>query len=143
MLWGESCLKTWSKTQATIALSSGEAELAAIVKGSTEAMGIRSLMEGFGITVHLHVRSDATAAIGIVKREGLGKVRHLSVADLWIQDKRSTGEIEFSNVCEQIKIDPADMMTKGMEASEMVTHLSALRFAPLWGRHRLAPQLLS
>ena len=39
-LRGNSCLKTWSKTQATIALPSGEADLAAMVKGPTEAMDI-------------------------------------------------------------------------------------------------------
>ena len=33
------------------------------------------------------IATDATAAIGIVAREGLGLVRHLAVGDLWVQQK--------------------------------------------------------
>ena len=81
-MWGGCLVKIWSKTLSTIALSSGEAELAAVVKGATEALGLQAILEDFGIPVGLHLRSDATAAIGMVKREGLGKVRHLATADL-------------------------------------------------------------
>ena len=77
--------KTWSKTQPTIALSSGESELAAVVRKATEGMGMRSVCQDFGMDITLAMRSDATAAIGIVGRDGLGKVRHLATADLWIQ----------------------------------------------------------
>ena len=75
-------MKNWSKTQASVALSSGEAELGALVKGSTEALGMQSVLTDLGEQVELAVRSDATAAIGMVNREGLGKVGHLAVADL-------------------------------------------------------------
>ena len=34
--------------------------------------------------MRLTLKSDATAAIGITQREGLGKVRHLATADLWV-----------------------------------------------------------
>ena len=61
--------------------------LAALVRAGTEALGIQALLKDFGISVKLTILSDATAAIGIVKRVGLGKVRHLSVADLWVQEK--------------------------------------------------------
>ena len=30
---------------------------------------------------------DASAALAIVKRKGLGKMRHIEVGHLWIQDK--------------------------------------------------------
>ena len=72
IMWCGACLKTWSRTQPTIALSSGEAELAAVVAGVAEGLGMLSVL-----------RSDATAAIGITQRKGLGKVRHLATADLW------------------------------------------------------------
>ena len=83
--WGGHVLKWWSKTQPTLALSSGEAELAAIVRSTSEGLGMQAMMEEFGIKVDLVVKSDAIAAIGIVKRQGLGRVRHLAVADLWVQ----------------------------------------------------------
>ena len=102
-------MKTWSKTQAVIALSMGEAELAAIVIGSTEALGIKSLLADFGIAVALKICSDASAVVGMVNREGLGKLRHLAVADLSVQAKRSTGEI----ICEKGdgEVNPAYMLT--------------------------------
>ena len=84
-------LKWWSKTQPTLALSSGEAELAAIVKATSEGLGLMTVMAEFDIPVDLVVKSDAVAAIGIVKRQGLGRVRHLAVADLWVQQRSKRG----------------------------------------------------
>ena len=63
---GGHLLKTWSKTQATIATSSGEAELYAAVKGAAELLGLRSLAKGFGRTFGAELRVDAKAAIGMV-----------------------------------------------------------------------------
>ena len=68
-----------------IALSSGESELAAIAKACGEGLGIQAMLKDFGHSTNLTVKSDATAAIGICKREGLGRVRHLATGDLWIQ----------------------------------------------------------
>ena len=79
---GSGVLKSWSKTQATIALSSGKAELVAVVKDFTEGLGMKAILVDFGIDVSLSMYSDATAAIGMVHREGLGRVRQLAVADL-------------------------------------------------------------
>ena len=57
--------------------------------------------------------SDASAAIGIVQRTGLGKVRHLATADLWIQQKIKNGEIEIAKV--PGKINPADLLRKSLD----------------------------
>merc|ERR1711978_702896 len=75
--WVTHTLKWWSKTQPTIALSSGEAELAAIVKATSEGLGMLAMMAEFGIKSEIIVKSDAVAAIGIVQRQGLGRIRHL------------------------------------------------------------------
>ena len=138
-MWGTHCLKSWSKTQAIIALSSGEAELAALVKGSVELLGMRSIMQDFGMSPTLTLYTDATAAIGMVAREGLGKVRHLAVADLWVQEKQRLGDITYRKV--EGKDNPADAMTKGIDAESMQRHLQKMGFVESEGRHRLAPQL--
>ena len=91
-------LKWWSKTQPTLALSSGEAELAAIVRATSEGLGIQAMMEEFGIPVNLVIKSDAVAAIGIVKRQGLGRVRHLAVADLWVQQRSKSGDVSYQSL---------------------------------------------
>jgi hypothetical protein len=131
-------LKTWSKTQAVVALSTGEAELAAIVKGSTEAIGMKSVLEDFGIWVRLRVCSDASAAIGMVNREGLGKVRHLAVADLWVQAKRASKEIAYEKVGGDS--NPADMLTKGVNGEKTQRYLSWLGYRVRHGRHDLTPR---
>ena len=136
---GNATLKTLSKTQSVIALSSGEAELAAMVKGCAEAMGMRSMLADFGVYTTLRVRSDATAAIGMVRREGLGKVRHLAVADLWIQGKQTSGEIVFDKICG--KDNPADFMTKCLNCESMWKHTDTLGSAASIGRHKLNPYL--
>ena len=62
---GKHCLKTWSCTQEVVALSSGstgEAELYGIVKGTTYAISIRSLLEDLGVEVKIVVNTDASAA---------------------------------------------------------------------------------
>ena len=84
-MFGAHCLKSWAKTLPILALSSGEAELMAVVRGTTEAMGLQALFKDLGIEARVAVRSDATAVIGIIARVGLGKVRHLAIAELWVQ----------------------------------------------------------
>ena len=81
---GRHLVKHWSSTQKVLALSSGEAELAGILKGTSEGLGLRSLCLDLGMAITLHVRTDSAAAIGICRRAGLGKVRHLAVGQLWV-----------------------------------------------------------
>ena len=69
MIWGSHCLKMWSSTQATI--SSAEAELYALTKGAAQGLGIMSSLRDFGVAVSVTIHTDASAAIGIVRRAGL------------------------------------------------------------------------
>ena len=68
----------------------------AVVRGATEALGIQAGLRDFNRKVIISIRSDATAAIGMVKRLGLGRVRHLSMADLWIQQRVRMGEMSMA-----------------------------------------------
>ena len=72
-------VKHWSSTQRVVTLSSAEAELTGIVKGSTEGLGLRSLAADLGWTSALKVFTDSSVAMGICKRTGTGKVRHLAM----------------------------------------------------------------
>ena len=94
IMLGEHTIKSWSNTQAVIALSSGEAEYYAMVKASSVAIGTREIMRDLGIpTSGIRVKTDATAAKGIASRSGLGKVRHIEVSQLWLQEKVADGKI--------------------------------------------------
>ena len=97
----------------TLALSTGEAELGAAARGAAESVGIKSLLSDFGIEADTVMRSDATAAIGISQRLGLGKVRHLPVADLWIQQRVRLGEIRIEKLCGEE--NTSDMLAKPLD----------------------------
>ena len=110
VFFGSHKVKAWSVTQDIIALSSGEAEFYGIVKGSSVGSGIQSVLRDLGCNVKLAVCTDASAAKGIASRRGLGKVRHIEVNQLWIQERVASGDIEV------IKVDGssnlADALTK-------------------------------
>ena len=81
---GKHCLSFWSSTQKVVATSSGESEYYAIVRASSEALGVRALCADAGMAVDLVGKMDSTAASGMAMRRGLGKVKHMSVQYLWL-----------------------------------------------------------
>ena len=52
---GRHFLKAWCKTQGLVALSSGEAELYALVKASSEGLGISSMFRDLGVDIEVNV----------------------------------------------------------------------------------------
>ena len=68
---GQRPARRWAKTQTTISLSSGEAELHDIAMGCAQALGIQSLMRDMEWHANIVIHSDATAAIGIAHRKVL------------------------------------------------------------------------
>ena len=103
-------LAHWSKTQSNIALSSGEAELNAAVKGMSETIGLYHLIsETWGITPKVELCVDASACKGMVLRHGSGKVKHLSVKQLWVQEAVRVFGVQVARVP---RVDnPADILT--------------------------------
>ena len=137
ILWNGKLVKAWSKTMSIIALSSGESELSAVVRGATEGMGIQAVLADYGYQCELQISSDATAAIGMVKRQGLGRVRHLAVADLWIQQSIRKKELRTRK---WPGLDnPADLMTKYKCRPESQKFMNALNFNVLTGRPTVTP----
>ena len=57
------------------------------MQGNTQPPGLALLCKDPGISFDLVVLTDATAAIGNCRRRGLRKVRHLAMADRWVQDR--------------------------------------------------------
>ncbi len=87
-MWGRHCIRHWSKTQSVLSLSSGESELTGAVKATAEALGLMSLMKDLGLEVESAVVAlDSAAALGVIGRSGVGKIRHLDVGKLWLQQK--------------------------------------------------------
>ena len=94
-MWGSHPLKSWSTTQGVIALSSGDAEYYGMVRGGSVALGVKAILRDLGIEGKAKIKTDASAAKGIASRKGLGKIRHIEVNQLWLQDKVANGEVEI------------------------------------------------
>ena len=137
---GKCCIKHWSKTQTTISLSSGEAELHGIAYGAAQALGIQSLLKDAGWKIDVHLHSDATAAIGIARRKGLGKIRHLDCTDLWIQDKIRSKKMKLSKVLGTDNM--ADVLTKYVDKKTMDAALARMNLIRKSGRPACAPVAL-
>ena len=132
-------VKHWSTTQSTVALSSGEAELTGIVKGAAQGLGLQSLAADLGMVRSVHVSTDAAAAVGICRRRGLGKVRHLAVADLWVQDRLKKGDFFLHRV--PGVGNPADILTKHVDRIILSKHMLFLGLALEEGRAASAPSI--
>ena len=107
---GEHTIKSWSSTQSSIALSSGEAELNGVVRGSGVGLGYQSLLRDLGVEAPVRVWTDSSAAIGICSRQGLGKLRHIDTHTLWVQQAVRCKRIDLRKV--DGETNPADIFTK-------------------------------
>ena len=136
---GSHCLKTWSKTQSLIALSSGESEFYAALKASAEGLGIMSLMRDFGWETKGEVMGDASAALGIINRKGLGRTRHLDTGLLWIQQTAAEKRLKYTKVLGTD--NPADLLTKYLPLETLDRHCQKLDITFPTGRAAAAPQL--
>ena len=137
---GQCLIKHWSKTQTTISLSSGEAELHGITYGAAQALGMQSLLKDLGWSMKIRVHSDATAAVGICRRKGLGKVRHLDTEDLWIQDKVRGKKLELVKILGTE--NPADVLTKYVSRQTMEQATLKMNLRSLTGRPACAPMAM-
>ena len=85
----------YAKTQSLIALSSAESEFYGTLKAATEGIGMLSLLEDLGMKYKLAMKVDASAALGVIQRKGVGKIRHLQTGSLWIQEQQVRDVITF------------------------------------------------
>jgi hypothetical protein len=103
-------VKSWSSTQASIAQSSGEAEYYSLARSAAEGLGIQALMKDLGWDARVRVWVDSSAAKSIASRIGLGKIRHMEVKFLWIQQMVKNRRIQIRKI--RGDANPADNLTK-------------------------------
>ena len=102
-----------SRTQATVALSSGEAELYAIGQGTSEALFLKSLIleAEFAKRVNMIVYTDSTAGRSMAIRFGAGKkTKHVELRYFYMQDLVRSGVLIVRKV--HTSANPADVLTK-------------------------------
>ena len=106
-------MKTWSKTQSLLALSSGESEFYAALKATAETLGVLPMVKDYGYRLQGEILGDASAALGIIHRKGLGRTRHIDTGLLWIQQTAAEKRLEYSKVLGNV--NPADLVTKYLD----------------------------
>ena len=126
-LFGSHLIRAWSRTQATVALSSAESELNALVKASTEALGLLSLAKEMNIEAAGKVLGDSSAAQGIVARRGTGRVKHLRTQQLWVQEAAATGRLKYAKIPRALNY--ADLLTHHWDLAVGTKMLEGIGFS--------------
>ena len=125
--------------QNLVALSSAEAELYGIVRASAELQGFWSMARDLGFHLGARVYADASAALGIVHRQRLGKLRHVDTHSLWLQQAARQKTIQFDKIAGER--NPADMATKYLSAEPRWRHAETCGIRYLEERPKAAPLL--
>ena len=121
-------------------MSSGEAEYYGLVKGSSHGLGVASIASDLGVDLSVKVNTDSSAAKGIASRIGLGKVRHVEVAQLWVQEKVRNGDIKLCKV--EGKHNLSDCLTKHVSREDIEWQLQNTGQQVSSGRHDLCPEVV-
>ena len=137
---GSACIMSASTTQSLQALSSGEAEFYACVKGASTGLGLVSLAADFGVALKLRLRTDSSASIGISERKGAGRIRHIATRTLWLQHHIARGAIDIRKVLGTV--NPADLGTKHLDGNKIAPLLALVSQRTAVGRPTGAPRAL-
>ena len=86
--------------------------------------------QGIKLRVRLHI--DAAAALGILERKGVGRVRHLDIGVLWLQEHQLRRVVELTKA---LGIgNPADLMTKHLDQKLVNQYTAVLNYEFRHGR---------
>ena len=101
-----------------------EAELYAFVKASCEGLGLQNVLIELGGKANLEVCTDSSAAKGAAVKICTGRMKHVNLNKLWIQERASRHEILFRKIPREG--NTADLMTHHWNAQEGARHLGGL-----------------
>ena len=136
---GSHCIKTWSVNQQVIAMSSGEAEYYGMVKGASNALGIVGMLKDIGLNLAIDLHTDSSAAKGIASRRGLGRVRHIELCELWLQDQVARGKITLRKVSGANNF--SDSLTKSASNERIMQSMKMTAHEFRAGRHEIMPDV--
>ena len=90
---------TASKIQTTPALSSAEAEIIAASEAGKEAVYLKNIIDEIQEKpAMINIKCDASAAVSFANRVGLGRVRHIELRNVWMQEKVQQKIMTFQKV---------------------------------------------
>ena len=102
-------------------------------------MGMQSLFKDLGVDVEVQINTDSSTGKSVASRRGAGKIRHLDIRDLWIQERVARGDIMIEKVRGEDNV--ANGLTKHVDKQKMDQFMSECGFEKRSGRHELSPAL--
>jgi hypothetical protein len=111
-------IATWSRRQACVALSSAESELYALGSGAVEALGFATLLEEWHEPTVPVLCSDSSSALHVVKKRGPGKMKHIALRMLALQEWCAAKRLRFEKV--HTDDNESDLLTKPMTQERLV-----------------------
>ena len=100
-------------------------------------MGLRSIGADLGFDLPLILRTDATAAMGMARRLGIGKIRHLDTSLLWVQQQVRNGTVQLEKVLGTE--NPGDALTNHLSGPDLMGHVERMGLQYDEGRAESAP----
>ena len=83
---GGCLLYSYARSLQMLCLSSGEAEFNGGVAACAEGLFLKEIFMFAGHPIKMEVFLDSSAARGVFQRQGVGRIRHLEVKSLWVQE---------------------------------------------------------
>ena len=106
-------------------MSSAEAKFYAMVEGATRGVGLRSMLEEMGMTVGaVELHTDSPSAKTFAPRRGVGKLSHIDIKELWLQEAVKQEKVRLTNVYGET--NPADLPTKYVDLGRLVSLCSSI-----------------
>ena len=78
--------------------------------GHGHRKGLRELLTDIGLPTTVRLRCDSTAAMGTATRQGLGRMKHVQVRDLALQQWIADGRLTLQKVASSA--NAADLLTE-------------------------------
>ena len=111
-------------------------------KASAEGLGTAALLSDFGANdSRASIGMDASAAIGMAKRTGLNKARHVEVDALWLQEQMARRLIPIGKI--PVPQKPSDLCTKNVAVGLVELYMKQLSVYFKDRRAAVAQQLLA
>ena len=96
---GNHAVKSGSTLQSLTALSVGEAEFYAVVKGGQVGLAMRSMYQDLGIPMKIEIQSDSSTANSLTDRLGAGqRTKHIYTRYFWIQERVQDGDLNIKKL---------------------------------------------
>ena len=93
---------------------------------------MKAIAWDLGHDYNCEIGCDAPAAIAAVRRKGVGRMRHVSVADFWVQEQVAKKKMILRKISTEDK--RADILTNHVKKDTVMKHLENMGFGIRWSR---------